>query len=361
MTGDAAMRDALKQVAAGRDLTRASAAAVFREIMHGTCDPAQIGGLLVGLSLKGETMDEIAGAAEAMREAVTPVQTRRSRIVDTCGTGGSGIPRRNVSTAVAIVLAACGVAVAKHGNRAASSRSGSADVLEALGVAIDAGPGCVGRCIDEVGVGFLFAAKLHPAMKHAMGPRRALGLRTIFNVLGPLTNPAGARRQLLGVFDPRRCEDLAAALGALGSERVFVVHGFRQGDGPGPDGRPGIDDLSPEGPSRVAQWDRAAGRVTTHVLTPASAELPEVPLSGLAGGDPPQNAEALRRLLEGEDGPYRVAVQFSGALALLAARDDKTLADLPALAREIGAALDDGRAASTLAKLVATSHDEADR
>jgi anthranilate phosphoribosyltransferase len=348
------MRAALVKLTAGEHLRQDEVAAVFRELMAGDCDPAAVGALLMGLAQKGETMDELVGAAVAMREAVVPVPTRRSPLLDTCGTGGSGIARRNVSTAVAICVAACGVAVAKHGNRAASSRSGSADVLEVLGVRLDATPEVVGRSIDEMGVGFLFAAALHPAMKHAMGARRALGVRTIFNLLGPLTNPAGARRQLLGVYAPKRCEALAGALGALGSERVLVVHGFARGVTAAPDAAPGIDDVSPEGETLVAQWHD--GSVRTFVVAPADAGLDPVPIADLAGESPPENAEALLRLLEGDKGAYRTAVQLSGAMALLAAGDGP-LGELPELAARIGAVLDDGSARSKLAELVAASHD----
>lgn len=351
-----AIRRALAELVAGRDLDRDTVRAVFTEIMAGQCDPSQVGALLMGLAVKGETMDEIAGAAAAMRDAVTVVPTRRRPVLDTCGTGGSGVPRRNVSTAVALAVAACGVAVAKHGNRAASSRSGSADVLEALGVAIDAPPPVVGACIDEIGVGFLFAPALHPAMKHAMGPRRALGFRTIFNLLGPLTNPAGATRQLLGVFDPRRTDALAGALGALGSERVLVVHGFPAGVSAAPEAAAGIDDLSPEGESLVSQWHR--GRLERLVVRPEMAGLDPVPLREIAGEDPAGNAAALRRLLDGERGAYRTAVQYSGAMALLAASDDD-LDRLPALAEAIGAVLDDGGVKAVLAQLAAKSHDGA--
>lgn len=354
MSDAPSMRSALAKLVAREDLGRDEIAAVFGELMAGACEPAQVGALLLGLAQKGETMDELTGAARAMREAVVPVVTRRNPVLDTCGTGGSGIARRNVSTAVAICVAACGVAVAKHGNRAASSRSGSADVLEVLGVRVDAPPETIGRSIDEVGVGFLFAPTLHPAMKHAMGPRRALGVRTIFNLLGPLTNPAGARRQLLGVYDPARCEALAGALGALGSERVLVVHGFAAGVHPGPDAAPGIDDVSPEGDTYVAQWH--AGTLRTFTVRPQDAGLDPVPIAGLAGESPPENAEALLRLLEGERGPYRTAVQLSGAMALLAA-GDATLRELPELAARIGAVLDDGSARSKLAELVSASHD----
>ncbi|MCA9649134.1 MAG: anthranilate phosphoribosyltransferase [Myxococcales bacterium] len=351
-----AMRSGLADVAAGRSLGREAIEAIFDEIMSGACEPAQIGALLMGLAIRGETPEQIAGAAAAMRRAVRRIDTRHPELLDTCGTGGSGIPRRNVSTAVALAVAACGVPVAKHGNRAASSRSGSADVLEALGVNVEASPAQVRRCLDEVGVGFLFAPRLHPAMRHAMGPRRALGVRTLFNLLGPLTNPAGATRQLLGVFDPRRCEDVAGALGALGSRRVLVVHGFREGIAAAPDSPPGIDDLSPEGESLVVQWHEGALR--RHVLRPEDAGLPRTPLEGVAGGSPADNAEALRRLLAGEASPYRIAVQYSGALALVAAgRGD--LPDLPRLAQTIGAVIDRGEARRVLDELVRVSHEGA--
>lgn len=347
---DTAMRAGIAALLGGRDLSRAEVEAIFDEIIAGTCDPAQIGALLFALAKKGETPDELAGAAAAMRRAVVRVRTRHAEVLDTCGTGGSGIARRNVSTAVAIAVAACGVPVAKHGNRAASSRSGSADVLEALGVDLQATPEDVGRSLDELNLGFLFAPGLHPAMRHAAGPRRALGVRTIFNLLGPLTNPAGATRQLLGVYHPGRCEDLAAALGALGSRRVLVVHGFFAGVSAGPNAPPGIDDASPEGETLVVQWHE--GIVRRFVVRPEDAGLPRVPLSALAGADPAENAAALRGLLAGEAGPYRTAVQLSGALALMAAGDGD-LGALPEHARAIGAVLDDGRAAAVLAKLVA--------
>lgn len=352
MSGAEKMREGLRALSAKEPLGAELAADIFREIMAGACEPAQIGALLMGLSLRGETIEEISGAAMAMREAATGVPTTREDLIDTCGTGGSGIPRRNVSTAVAIVAAACGVAVAKHGNRAASSRSGSADVLEALGVDIGAGPEQVGRCVDELGVGFLFARALHPAMKHAAPVRSALGVRTIFNLLGPLTNPAGARRQVMGVFDPTRCRDLAAVLGRLGSERVFVVHGFRRGVPAAPSSPPGIDDLSVEGESLVSEL--RSGEIFDHVLRPGDAGLDECDLSDLAGGDASDNAQALLALLDGAPGAYRMAVQYSGALALLVAGDEP-LDRLPALATRVGAVLDDGSARRVLDRLVETS------
>jgi anthranilate phosphoribosyltransferase len=352
-TSPDAMRAALRKLAAGHHLSTSEAAAVFRDIMAGRCDPAQIGGLLMALAIKRETMGEISGAAEAMREASTLVPTTRDPVIDTCGTGGSGVPRRNVSTAVALACAACGVAVAKHGNRSATSRSGSADVLEALGVDIDAPAETVGRCIDELGVGFLFARALHPAMKHAGPVRGALAVPTVFNLLGPLTNPARVRRQVLGVFDPSRVFDLARALGVLGSERVFVVHGFPRAVPARVDSPAGIDDLSPEGESLVVEWH--AGEPIEHVLRPGDAGVDEHDLTELAGGDPGDNAEALRRLLVGRGEPaYRDAVVYAGGLALLVAGDQPICA-LPSHARRIREVLDDGSAARVLDGLIQRS------
>ncbi|MEM7155129.1 MAG: anthranilate phosphoribosyltransferase [Myxococcota bacterium] len=352
-----AMRAGLAKLAAAQTLGRQEIETIFDEIMVGACDPAQIGGLLMGLAIRGETTEQIAGAAAAMRRAVHRIASRHTDLLDTCGTGGSGIPRRNVSTAVALAVAACGVPVAKHGNRAASSRSGSADVLEALGLNIEATPAQVQRCLDEVGVGFLFAARLHPAMKHAMGPRRALGVRTLFNLLGPLTNPAGANRQLLGVFDPARCEDVARALGALGSRHVMVVHGFRAGHEASPRSPRGIDDLSPEGESLVVQW--RDGQLETLVLRPQDAGLPAHSFEDIAGGSAAENADALRRLVDGEPSAYRVAVQYSGAVALVAAGHGE-LSALPELAETIGRAIDEGKVRAVLDDLVRVSHEPAE-
>lgn len=348
------MRDALDRLRRREDLDATTMTLVMREIMAGACDPAQTGALLMGLATKGESTAEIVGAARAMREAVVPVVCKRTDLLDTCGTGGSGVPRFNVSTAVAIAASACGVAVAKHGNRAATSTSGSADVLEHLGVSLETPPEIVAEMIDEIGLGFLFAQALHPAMRHAAGPRRALGFRTLFNLLGPLCNPAGATRQLLGVHDPARCRDLAAALAELGSTRVLVVHGFRAGVAAAPTGPAGIDDASTEGDTLVWQWHK--GALSEHVVRPADAGLPTVAIADLHDDHPLGNAGALLRLVEGEPGPYRTAVQWSGALALLAASDGDW-GDLPGFAADIAAVLDDGRARSRLADLVGRSHD----
>ncbi len=348
-----AMRAGLAALAADQPLDRAAIESIFDELMDGDCEPSQIGALLMGLAIRGETTEQIAGAAAAMRRRVIPVPHRHAEVLDTCGTGGSGIPRRNVSTAVALAVAACGVPVAKHGNRGASSPSGSADVLEALGVNVAAGVEQVTVCIDRVGVGFLFAPRLHPAMKHAMGPRRELGIRTLFNLLGPLTNPAGASRQLLGIYDPARCEDVARALGALGSRRVMVVHGFREGITAAADAPRGIDDLSPEGESLVVQW--RDGALSTHRLTPEDAGLPRVAMSEIAGGSPEENARALQALVDGAPGGYRTAVQYSGALALVAAGDGE-LSALPEHAQTIGRMLDDGSVRRVLDDLGRMSH-----
>jgi anthranilate phosphoribosyltransferase len=351
---DVAMRASLAALTRGEHLGRAQMAASMRELIAGDCDAAQIGALLLGLAAKREHIDEIVGAVTAIREALVPVPCRRTDLLDTCGTGGSGIARRNVSTAVAIAVSACGVPVAKHGNRAASSTSGSADVLECLGLDLDAPPELVGASIDRFGLGFCFAPALHPAMRHAAGPRRALGVPTLFNLLGPLCNPALATRQLLGVYDPSRCRDLALALGELGSTRVLVVHGFLAGISADEGAPAGIDDVSCDGETLV--WQLHEGELERRVLRPADLELPEVPLSELAGDDPMRNAEALLRVLDGEPGAYRTAVQYSGALALLAAGSGG-FGDLPGYARRIAGVLDDGRARSRLADLLAASHD----
>ncbi len=348
-----AMLTALVRLQRGEGLGAALMTETMREIMAGACEPAQIGALLMGLSQRRELLDEIVGAATAMREQVVRVPCSRHDLLDTCGTGGSGIARRNVSTAVALCVAACGHPVAKHGNRSAAGPCGSADVLECLGLRLDASAATVGACIDEVGVGFLFAPELHPAMRHAAPVRKALGIRTLFNLLGPLCNPAFATRQLLGVYDPARTRELAQALGQLGSTRVLVVHGFAEGVAADESAPWGIDDASPCGETLV--WELHGGALGRRVVTPADAGLQPVPLSAIAGDSALHNAEALLRLLDGEPGPYRTAVAYSGALALLAAGDGPW-SDLPRHARAIEAVLDDGRARTILAELVAQSH-----
>ncbi|MBP6631838.1 MAG: anthranilate phosphoribosyltransferase [Kofleriaceae bacterium] len=345
-------RSALARVIAGEQLAADVMAEVFAEIMDGGASPAQIGGLLVALRMRGETASELAGAARAMRARAEPLPCPDpARAVDTCGTGGDGTGSINVSTLAAIVAAGAGAVVAKHGNRALTSRAGSADVLEALGVRIDLAPAAVARCLTRAGIGFAFAPRFHAATRHAAGPRRELGVRTLFNLLGPMTNPAQVAHQVIGVFDARWCEPVAAALGQLGARRVFVVHGAG-----------GIDEVAVAGPTEVAQWH--AGRVERSVLTPASFGLEEVDPAGLAGSDAAGNAHVLRQVLAG-DGigpgqPRRAAANaavMEAALALVACG----LAEEPrAGAAQAAAALADGRAAAVLTRWVNASHVEAE-
>ena len=271
------------------DLSRAEVAEVFGQIMDGEATAAQIGGFLVALRAKGETVDELVGAASAMRTRATPLACPRlEHSIDTCGTGGDGARTFNISTLAAVLIAACGGVVAKHGNRALSSSCGSADVLEALGVAIDVDPAVVTRSIETAGIGFAFAPRFHAATRHAAGPRRELGTRTIFNLLGPLTNPAGVRHQVVGVYDRRWCEHVAAALGALGCRRAAVVHGAGN-----------LDELAVDGETHVAIWDEASQTVASHALRPKHFGCDELDPSGLAGGDAAHNALVMRKVLAG--------------------------------------------------------------
>ena len=322
------LQEALQKVLAGRDLTAAEAERAMDAIMSGEATPAQVAGYLVALRMKGETPAEIAGSARAMRRHATPVVTRRQGVLDTCGTGGDGSHTFNISTVAAIVVAAAGVPVAKHGNRSVSSRCGSADVLEALGVVLDLDAAALGRCLDEIGLAFLFAPRLHRAMRHAAGPRRELGVRTIFNLLGPLTNPAGARYQLLGVYAADLVEPVARVLADLGVERALVVHG-----------EPGIDEMSVCGSTLIGRVE--AGQVRLQRVEPADAGLPVYPAGALAGGDPARNAAIARQVLAGEPGAYRDAVLLNAAGALVAAGrvgDLREGVDLAARAIDSGAA-----------------------
>ncbi len=291
----------------GHSLTFDEAQAAMEAIMQGTATPAQIGSYLTALRMKGESVEEIAGSAAAMRAHVVAVPATwpaDTPLVDTCGTGGDGKHTFNISTTAAFVVAGAGLKVAKHGNRAASSRSGSADVLLALGANLDLTPQQVAGAIQEVGIGFLYAVHHHPAMRHAIGPRRELGQRTIFNLLGPLTNPAGATHQLLGVYAPELTEPLAHVLHTLGSQAAFVVHGAD-----------GLDELSITGPNRVSHL--VAGQVRTFTLTPEEVGLPYAQLAALVGGTPEENAAITRAILSGVDrGPRRDVVLFNAAAAL---------------------------------------------
>jgi anthranilate phosphoribosyltransferase len=336
------VQQAIATVVEGRDLSADDIAAVFDVIMQGEATPAQIGGFLIGLRMKGVTAEELAGAARAMRGRAMPFRAPDpDRSVDTCGTGGDSSGSVNVSTLAAIVTAAAGVPVAKHGNRALSSRSGSADVLEALGVNIEATPAVIAACMREVRIGFLFAPAFHAATRHAAGPRRELGTRTIFNLLGPLTNPAGVRNQIVGVFDAAWCVPVAEALGRLGARRAYVVHGTG-----------GLDEIAVRGSTRMAVWDEDAGRVETREVWPADFGLAEADPADLAGGDARHNADILRRTLDGAPGAVRHAAIMEAAVALCAAGAARDLREGAALA---GAAIDDGSAAATLARWVELS------
>lgn len=340
------LKEAIARVVAGEDLDKDEVAEVFGRIMGGEATPAQIGGLLVGLRVKGVTAEEIAGAAAAMRSRALPfICPDPDTAVDTCGTGGDGSGTVNVSTMAAIVAAAAGATVAKHGNRAQSSRSGSADVLEALGVRVDAPVPVVERCLREIGIGFLFAPAFHAATRHASAPRKELGIRTIFNLLGPLTNPAGARNQVMGVFSPDWCEPVATALGRLGARRVFVVHG-----------EGGIDEIAVRGATRVAEWDQSLGQVRVYELTPADFGLAEADPAGLAGGDADYNAAFCRRLFAGESTPARHAVLMEAAAALVAVG---RAADFREGTERAAEAIDRGGARDTLQRLVELSLEEA--
>ena len=330
----------LARVYRGHDLTAAEAEAVMDQIMSGEFEPAQFGAFVAALGMKGETADEVAGLARAMRRAALPLRVAGEDFIDTCGTGGDGKNTFNVSTASALVAAAAGVVVAKHGNRAASSRSGSADVLEALGARIDLTPQQVGECIDRAGIGFLFAQSFHPAMRHA-GPLRAqIGIPTVFNILGPLTNPAGARRQLLGVARAELLELVAGALARLGARRALVVHGLE-----------GLDEISIAGPTRV--FSVRDGDVEEFQVRPSDFGLAEAPLADVAGGDPDRNAAIIRAVLDGDPGPPRDFILLNAAAALVVAGRVNGLDEGVELA---GATIDSGAGREKLAEFAAATH-----
>jgi anthranilate phosphoribosyltransferase len=327
---------ALDAVASGRDLSAAEAAEVLAVIMAGDAEPAQVAGLLIGLRAKGETREEIAGLAHTMRRLAAPVLTRRTDLVDTAGTGG-GRPSFNVSTTAALIAAGAGCAMAKHGNRSATGLSGSADVLEALGVHIDLGPAEVGRCLDEVGFGFMFAPAHHQAMRHVVPVRASLRVRTIFNFLGPLTNPAGARRQLIGVSDGAYLETMAGALAELGVDRALVVSSDD-----------GLDELSVAGPTRVVEVNGTD--IRSYTIAPEDVGLPTTPdPQATAGGEPAVNAEITRAVLAGEEGPRADLAVLNAGAAIYAGGGAEDLAGGVRAAR---AAIDDGSAAATLDRLV---------
>ena len=332
--------EALGLVMGRTDLTREQAREVVDQIMSGDATPAQIGGFLVALRMKGETAAEIAGCAEGMRAHVLPVTPSRQDLIDTAGTGGDGACTLNISTAAALVAAAAGAAVAKHGNRAVSSASGSADVLEALGFNLDLHADEIARSIDELGFGFLFAPAHHPAMRHAGPVRKELAARTVFNVLGPLTNPAGARAQVIGVYDAEMAGTVADVVALLGTERAMVVHGAG-----------GIDELSPAGVNLA--YEVEGGEVRETIINPLDFDIPRCATADLVGGSPEQNARLLRRLLEGAGGPKRDAVLLNAAAALRVAGLADEMGDGLRLAAD---AIDSGAAGERLEALVAFSN-----
>src|SRR4051794_7315769 len=336
------IQPALEALLEPRDLSRDEARDAMGTIMSGEATPAQIGGFLVALRMKGETPDEIAGFAEAIRGHVLAVQPQRDDLVDTAGTGGDGQATINISTAAALVAAAAGAAVAKHGNRAVSSACGSADVLETLGFTLEQQPERIERSIAELGFGFLFAPSHHPAMRHAAPVRRELATRTVFNVLGPLTNPAGARAQVVGVYSEELVRTIAEVLAQLGAHRAFVVHGAG-----------GIDELSPVGPNLVAEV--VDGGVRERTLDPeAELGVPRCSVAELRGGTPDENATAIREVFAGANGGRRSAVLLNAAGAIAAAGHAEDLREGLELARET---VDSGAAAARLEQLVSFSRE----
>jgi len=323
------LKQALQKLIAGNDLSRQEITAVMDAIMQGEATPAQIAAIITALRMKGETVDEVAGAAASMRRHATFIDAGAASVVDTCGTGGDAANTFNISTASAFVAAGAGIAVAKHGNRAVSSKCGSADVLSALGVVIDVDPLVMEQCIQEHGIGFLYAPKMHPAMKHAIGPRRELGIRTIFNMLGPLTNPAGATGQVLGVFAPELTEMFAYVLRDLGARRAFVVHGHD-----------GLDEISCVDLTRVSEL--RDGNVRTYELSAEMIFGHFCSAVDLAGGEPPTNARILREVLEGKPGAARQVVLLNAAAAIVVGEKADRIEDAIALAEgsiDSGAAL----------------------
>ena len=338
----AAIQDAIARLVDGHALSRGDARGVMAVIMRGEATPGQIGAFLAALRAKGETADEIAGCAEAMRDQVVPVRPAREDLVDTAGTGGDGAGTLNISTAAALVAAAAGAGVAKHGNRAVSSASGSADVLEALGFRLELAPERIAASIDELGFGFMFAPLHHPAMRHAAAIRRELATRTVFNVLGPLTNPAGARAQVIGVYAPGLVRTIAEVVAQLGARRAFVVHGFA-----------GIDELSPAGTNLVCEV--ADGEVVERVIDPVELGLRRCDPADLRGGSPAENATTIREVFQGAQGGGRDAILLNAAGAIAAAGH---ATDLREGLEAASAAIDSGAAAERLEALAAFSRNQ---
>ncbi len=333
------IQSGIRAVSERKDLSGKDMVEIMRAIMTGEATQAQIGGFLIGLRMKGETIEEIAAAASVMRELATPVTVDTTNLVDTCGTGGDGSETFNISTASAFVVAGAGGKVAKHGNRSVSSKSGSADVLEAAGVNLDLTPEQIARCIEEAGVGFMFAPKHHGAMKHAIGPRREMGVRTVFNLLGPLTNPAGAPNQLIGVFSAEWTEPLARVLGQLGSRHVLVVHSDD-----------GLDELSVGAATRVAELKD--GKVASMTIEPGAFGLGRHDKSALLVESPAQSLEMIRAVLENRDGAARDVVCLNAGAAIYVAG---LAADIAAGVEKAKQSIASGAAAERLQKLIKIS------
>ncbi len=331
----------LAQLVDFQDLTREQAGALMREIMLGQATPAQLGAILTALRMKGETADEITGFAEIMRACATKVPVSRKPLVDTCGTGGDRSNTFNISTTAAFVVAGAGIAVAKHGNRSASSKCGSADVLEALGVRIEAPPEWVGKCVDEIGIGFLFARQLHAAMKHVAGPRSEVRFRTVFNLLGPLTNPAGACGQVMGVFDRKWLEPLVQTFLNLGARHVMVVASSD-----------GMDEITLDGETEIAE--ARGGEITTYRVCSSDWGYKPAAKEMLRGGDPSENARILRSVLEGVRGPHRDVVVVNAAAGILVGGGARDWQEACHVAE---ASLDSGAALNVLERLIRVSHD----
>ncbi len=334
------IREAIGKVVGKEDLAEREMMEVMDEVMEGKATDAQIAAFITALRLKGETVDEVTGAARIMRQKATRIDARSSTIVDTCGTGGDGMNTFNISTTVAFVVAAAGITVAKHGNRAVSSGCGSADVLEALGVNISVGPEVVEECIQQIGIGFLFAPRLHGAMKYAIGPRREIGIRTIFNMLGPLTNPAGATSQLIGVYDPALTEMFAGVLKNLGTKRAFVVHGSD-----------GLDEATVTWETRVSELQD--GMITTYNINPVDLFGEAYGVEELRGSDASSNAQITKDALSGKNGACRKVVLLNAALAIVAGEKAKTVREGIALAEEC---IDSGAAIKKLQALIEMSN-----
>ncbi len=332
------IREGINLLVQGINLSETEMAECMREIMEGKATEAQTGAFLVALRIKGETVEEITGAAKVMREKAARINAPDG-VVDTCGTGGDMARTFNISTTAAIVVSACGVPVAKHGNRSVSSRSGSADVLEALGVRIDLSPEKVQECLFETGFGFLFAPLFHPAMKYAVGPRREMGIRTIFNILGPITNPAGAKRQTVGVFTDRLTEPLARVLGNLGAEDVMVFHG-----------EDGLDEITITDGSKVSRFRN--GITENLIIAPEDFGFNRAPVESIAGGDARENAEATMTILKGETGPKRDIVVMNASVTLMVSGRTDDIKEASLIAREV---IDSGKALKKLDEIVRTT------